>query len=284
MTLLSSAAGGVLKPEQIGPLVVQPLTEQSVAMQVSTVIATDSPEFRFPRVTSTPTGGWFGEAEEIDLSDPGIDEKICTPKAFKSLTKISNELVNDSSPKAADLVGQLMAADIARAVDARYFGGTLAKAPDGLASLAGAQLVDAGTAWDSLDPFADAIAKATDVGATITAWCASSATVNTLMKLKQFSGDTDSLVPLLGSDPNMPTRKQVLGIPLYGLPAGVIDDTVIWAICREKAFVVLRNDVSLAVDQSAYFSSDSVGVRSVIRLDFAWPHEQAVIQLSISGS
>ena len=39
----------------------------------------------------------------------------------------------------------------------------------------------------------------------------------------------------------------------------------------------------LAVDESAYFSSDSVGVRATMRVGFAFPHEAAISETDCRG-
>jgi hypothetical protein len=52
-----STAPGILSPEQVQQLVVEPLTRQSVATQVSTVVQTSSTSTRFPIVVADPTSG-----------------------------------------------------------------------------------------------------------------------------------------------------------------------------------------------------------------------------------
>ena len=77
---------------------------------------------------------------------------------------------------------------------------------------------------------------------------------------------------LLGVDPSAPTKRSVYGVPLYSTPA--VDTATIWGVPEAKAFVVMRTDASLAVDTSAYFSSDRTGVRCTLRVGFGFPHEK----------
>lgn len=279
MALLSSGAAGILRPEEIGELVVQPVQRQSVAMQVSTVVPTMSASFRIPIITTDSSAAWTPEGEEITPTNPGVDELDIVPKKLAALTIISNELANDSSPEAQQVVGDSIARDIARKVDAAYFTNTTLNGPDGIASVAGAQLVDGGGAYTNTDPFAEALSKAEVVGANITAWVAHPDTVLTLSKLKIGTGYN---LPLFGPDVSVPTGRSILGRPLYWAPT--VAEGVVWGIPQDRTYVILRNDVDLVVDQSAYFSKDSVGIRATMRIGFGWPHEQAVVKVAAGGS
>lgn len=88
---------------------------------------------------------------------------------------------------------------------------------------------------------------------------------------------TGSNEPLLGYDASQPTRRQVLGIPL--LPSAAVADGDVWAIPAAKIFVVIREDVTLDIDRSAYFSSDRVAIRATMRIGFGMPHAAAVVRL-----
>lgn len=279
MALLSSGAAGILRPEEIGELVVTPVQRQSVAMQVSTVVPTMSASFRIPIITADSSAAWTPEGEEIAPSNPGVDELDIVPKKLAALTIISNELANDSSPEAQQVVGDSIARDIARKVDAAYFANTTTNGPNGIASVAGAQLVDGGPAFTNTDPFAEALSKAEVVGSNITAWVAHPNTVLALSKLKIGTGYN---LPLFGPDVSVPTGRSILGRPLYWAPT--VAEGVVWGIPQDRSYVILRNDVDLVVDQSAYFSKDSVGIRATMRIGFGWPHEQAIVHVAAGGS
>ncbi|WP_109558704.1 phage major capsid protein, partial [Mycobacteroides abscessus] len=97
MALLTSSAEGILTPEEVGALVVQPVEKASVAMQIATVVHTGSHDFRIPIVTADATAAWTAEGSDIAASDAGVDEITVTPKKLAALSIISNELANDSS-------------------------------------------------------------------------------------------------------------------------------------------------------------------------------------------
>jgi hypothetical protein len=52
-----------------------------------------------------------------------------------------------------------------------------------------------------------------------------------------------------------------------------------WAISKDRMFVVIRNDVDLQVDQSAFFTSDRSAMRATMRVGFAFPHPLAIVRL-----
>ena len=108
-----STAPGILSPEQVQQLIVEPLTRQSVATQVSTVVQTSSTSTRFPIVV-----GWTAEGSEIDVSDPDIDELNVVAKKLAALVVVSNELIADSDPSALQVVGDGLVRDVQVRLDA----------------------------------------------------------------------------------------------------------------------------------------------------------------------
>src|SRR5690606_2959055 len=207
-----TANGGPILPDEVSTLVVQPVTSASVATQTATVVMTGSHTFRIPRVTEAPTAAWVAEGAEITPDDMTLDEVEVTPAKVAGLTIISRELADDSDPSAHTVIGEGLARDIARKVDAAFFGALAAPAPSGLGALAGTTPVAAGTAFADLDPFAEAMSEAEQLGATLTAFVANPADALTLAQLKDATGSNR---PLLGVDPSQPTRRTIFGVPLY---------------------------------------------------------------------
>src|SRR5690625_414835 len=169
MSLTTSGGSSILSPEQVSALVVQPLMQQSVAGQVSTVVQTDANEFRVPVVTDDPSAAWTAEGAEITADDPTLTEVTVKPSKLAGLTIISNELAADSSAAALQVVGDVLVRDLRRKVDAAFFGSTTTNGPSGLGSLT-TQTVDARASWSNLDAFSEAISKAADKHATTTAF------------------------------------------------------------------------------------------------------------------
>ena len=136
-----------------------------------------------------------------------------------------------------------------------------------------------GASYADTDPFATALSKAETVGAQITSWVAHPQTLLDLSKLKIGTGWN---LPLLGADPTSPTKRSILGVPIYWSPA--VDQGCVWGIPKAKVFVVIRSGTSVVADSSAFFSSDRVSIRCTMRVAYAFPHAQALIRIGAGGS
>ena len=280
MPLYTTSAGGILTPEEVGALVVQPVAAASVAMQIGTVVNTNSGEFRIPIVTNDAIAAWTPEGSDITPSDAGIDEITVKPDKLAALSIISNELANDSSPAAKELVGNSIGRALARKVDAAFFAATTLNGPDGIESIAFQSTTT--TTLTNTDAFAEAISLAENEGATVTAFVANAHTVLGLSKVKRETGSNE---PLLQPDPTLPTRRQILGVPLWSVPDTVVPDNVVWAIDGSRVFIVVRQDVDLRIDESRYFESDRLGIRATMRIGYGFPHEAAVVCIGdVEGS
>jgi HK97 family phage major capsid protein len=278
VTLLTTPASGgpILAPQTIQSLVVEPLIRAAVCTQISTTIQTSSNSTRFPIVVADPAAGWVSEGNEIPVTDADVDELVVQPRKLAALTIASNELVADSDPSAVELLGAGIVRDMQVRLDSAYFGNVVTNGPSGIQSVTGVQTVAAGTSITNLDPFAEAISKAENVGASDLSFVAHPDTLLVLSKIKSGTGFN---TPLLGVDATSPTKRSILGVPITWSPAvGVAD---IWAIPRSKAFVVIRTGTTLVTDSSAYFSSDRTAVRCTSRIGFAWPHAASLVKIHI---
>ncbi|QVI26170.1 phage major capsid protein [Mycolicibacterium neoaurum] len=292
MSLLTSGAGGILTPEEVGELVVRPVSRLSVAYQVSQVAVIGSHEFRIPILTADGTASFVAEGAEIPADDAEVSELVITPKKVAALSMISSELATDSiNESATEVIGQSLARDTARAVDAAFFGTTTANGPSGLGALAGVSEVEWGT-LTNLDAFAEGQSLAEEAGAVIIAWVTSPSTVLSLARLKRETGSNE---PLLQPDPTLPGRRQVFGAPLLSSPA--VGDGTVWGIPAAYAtapddedqsgrlsYVVQAQEASLDVDESVMFTSDRVAIRTKLRVAFGWPHPAAVVKIEHGGS
>ncbi len=264
-----------LLPDQHGPLVVQPALDASIFAQVAKTVTTRSTEYRIPIVSADPTASWVAEGAEITPSDPTLQELTVTPAKVAGLTIVSRELADDTDPAAAEVIGAGLARDIARKVDAAYFGALAAPAPAGLGSLTTGTAAETGTAWTDLDPFAEALSEAEQVGAQLTAFVANPADALQLAQLKDESG---SARPLLNPDPTQPTRRLIHGVPLYVSPAVAVG--TVWGIPRDRTLVVIRDDTTLEADRSVFFTSDRIAIKATMRVGFAFPHAAAIVKVT----
>lgn len=275
MVHTTANSAGILTPDQVTDLLIRPAFEMSVAAQVASLITTSSSTTRFPVVAADPSAAWVAEGGEIAVSDASLTEIDVTPSKLAGLTIATRELVEDSDPSAAEVVGQGLARDIARKLDAAFFGALPSPAPAGLAALTGVTPVSAGANWTNVDPFVDALAAAEGVNATLTAFVANPADLVLLSKIKQGTG---SQVPLLTADPTAPARRVIFGVPLLVSPA--VTAGTVWGVPRDRAFLVSREDATVVTDYSVFFTSDRVAIRATMRVGFGFPHPAALVRIT----
>ncbi|MEW1989193.1 phage major capsid protein [Brevibacterium casei] len=281
MALYTTTAGvSAISPDQIEQLIVMPVASNSVAFRAATLVTTNATETRIPRVTEDPSAAWTAEGEEIGTSDPKVDDIAVLPKKLAGLTVVSNETLADTNPAADSIVGDGLTRDIARKVDAAFFGSNTAAPslqPAGLEDVAATEVV-APTAWADADPFAEAISNAEGLGLVVSSFVANPNDALTLAQLKESS---TSNRPLLGSDPSTPTRRALQGVPLLVSPA--VTEGTVWGIPSNRAIIVRRNDVDLQVDKSAYFTSDRTAIRATMRVGFAFTQPSAIQKITLAA-
>lgn len=230
-------------PPEFGALVQGPIEATSLAFNpaVATVIQTNTHELRIPILAADPIAAWTTEGAEIETSAPALAEVNLYFAKVAGLTSITREMANDSSPAAQSIAGDGLARDIARKIDAAFFGDLEAPAPSGLGSITPTK-VDG--VLDSLDVFAEAIAAAKTQGASVTSFVVNPADALTVRKLKTATG---AITPLLGPDATTVTGSQVFGIPMLestDVPVGTA-----WAIDANAVTVGQRQGIELAVSE-----------------------------------
>lgn len=278
MTLITSTAnvGGLLPPEYAS-LVLGPVESEAIATNeaVSTVVRISAEEWHAPVINEDAAANWLTEGQEIDPTNPTFREMIVKPAKVGGICIVSRELAEDSSPSAATVVGESIARSVIRKIDAAFFGALAAPAPGGLASLTGVTEVDTGGAIANLDPFAEAVSEVEAIGGQITAFAVNPTDALTIAKIKAATG---SNLPLLGTDPAMPGGRQILGRPLFSTPA--VEAGTVWAIDRSSVFVVIREDVKIALSGDAFFTSDRVAIRATMRIGYGFTNPARVVKLS----
>ncbi len=171
---------------------------------------------------------------------------------------------------------QGLARNVARRVDEAYFGALAAPAPSGLDALSGIQTYVNANAYTNLDFAAQAISKAEQVGSTVSAFVTNPTTALALATIKTATG---SNAPVLGQDATSATSRQILGVPLYVSPSVAAD--TLWALDQSRVWLVLREDTTVEVDRSVFFTSDRVAVKAVMRAGFGFVHAASVVRVTL---
>lgn len=148
----------------------------------------------------------------------------------------------------------------------------------GLEAFGGVTDVDAGAEWVDLEPFAEALASADDLGLVLGALVANHADALLLAKLKESATGNK---PLLGADPTSPTKRLLQGVRLLVTPAVTVG--TVWGLPKARVIVVRRQGVTLDVDKSAYFTSDRTAIKATMRVGFAFPHAAAIQKVALGS-
>lgn len=272
--LTSSPGASSVLPPEFGALITGPLKETAIAFdpRVSTTITTSLHSYRAPLEKSGGTAQWVAEGEEIPLSKPTLDEIAIIPTKVAGLRSMSRELVEDSDPSAQELVGRDLARSLVEQVDTAFFGAgdeNNLSMPKGLGSVAAATIATG--ALTSLDLIHDAKAAAESAGAKPTALIAHPLDVLKLVKLKTADGSNQSLLV---------DSTVVAGVPIISTAYATQGEP--WLVDAEAIVTVLREDASLAISDSAQFSSDRIAMRGTIRVGFGFVHPEALVKIMIA--
>lgn len=264
----------ILTDAQVADLLVTPVQHLSIAAQVARVVTISTGSFRIPMVTADPSAAWVAEGQEIPVSDAELAELTVSPSKVAGLTIVTRELADDSSPEAAETVGQGLARDIARKLDQAFLGALPAPAPAGLGSVTGVTTVAAPTDWADADPFSEAVYAAEGVNANIGAWLAHPDDALALATVKESSGSNKAL---LTPDATQGGRRVIGGIPLLTSPYAT--PGTVWGIDPATALIVVRDGAEVTADRSVFFTSDRVAVRATMRVGLAFPHAAALVKI-----
>lgn len=271
MTFLTSTPGnaGILPPE-FGALITGPLKDYAIAFdpRVSRTVTTDRHEYRAPLFLSGGSAKWVAEGEEIELSEPKLDEVRIVPAKVGGIRAMSRELVQDSAPSSQELVGAELARALVEKVDTAFFGDLAEPAPKGLGAVSPTIATGALT---SLDIFHEAKAAAESQGGRPTALLAHPLDVLKVVKLKTADGSNQGLV----SDANT-----VAGVPVISTEFATEGEP--WMVDSSAILTVLREDTAIAVSNDVYFSSDRIALRGTVRVGFGVTRPSALVKILLT--
>jgi HK97 family phage major capsid protein len=179
------------------------------------------------------------------------------PKKVAILTKLSSEVVEDSSPSVLDTVGTAMTRAVALTADRAILNGSDPKGPVGVYGQAGQHVVSPTITIDSL---IDAAGLVSDVGGQATVGYVHPADFTALQKEKDANNR-----PLLTPDFAGGPSSTVYGLALWATK-GIAQGTALVAD-PTQIIVAVRNDPTVAVSTDALFTSDGAVCRVIARID-----------------
>ncbi|MFV1355715.1 phage major capsid protein [Mycolicibacterium fortuitum] len=271
MAMQHTSTNDAFTPVEFGALLNRELQSESVALQVSTVVKTDKVSMTFPIWDEDPAVNWLTELGTITATDGSTEGVTVTPSKVGGITRLSNELADDSSPEVAELAVRGLVNQISHAVDTAFTGNTVANGPSGLLSITSTS-VDTGAGIANTDPFVAAVFAAKAVGAKLTHWLMNPEVAEVLAKIKKADASNESLISF-----DARGELSVLGLPVLTLPS-VDDDTQFWGIPSDRVVTVLRKDAEVTRSKDSGFYNDALDVRAITRVGVGFLHEAAVIR------
>jgi len=131
----SDPEGGYLVPEEFQSNLVRLLHEQNVMRGLATVISTGNTR-NIPLEASTPDATWTGEAQAYTESNAQFTQVVLGAHKLTTLTKLSEELLQDSAFNLNAYLPQVMAESMGRAEEAAFINGSGTNQPKGVAKAA----------------------------------------------------------------------------------------------------------------------------------------------------
>lgn len=272
MAMQHSSVNDAFTPTEFGKLLNKALQSESVALQTTTVVHTDSVGITFPLWEADPAVNWLAELATITATDGTTGGVPVVPSKVGGITRLSNELAEDSSPEVAELAVRGLVNQISHAVDTAFAGNTVTNGPSGLLSIA-SSTVDTGASITNLDPFIAAVYKARSVGAKLTSWVMDPTVAEAVQKIKRTtSGSNENLIEFTANG-----DLAICGLPVYTLPA-VDANTLFWGIPKDRVVTVLRKDAEVTKSADSGFYNDALDVRAITRVGIGFLHPAAVIR------
>lgn len=257
-------------PNDWGQLVDAALKGQSIAAQSATVTRTKRDKVLFPKFVDNPAVAHYSELDLIALDDAATEEVEVLIHKTAGATRQSRELVADSAPGTAELVGAALSEQIIRAVDGAFLAATTPKGPGGLVGTS-YTTVDTGPSLTNLDSFVAAKYAAKANRGEITNWIVSPPTAEALSKLKVASGSNQNLLQFVDNG------LQVVGVPV--LVSDQIDAaTLFWGISKARTVLVIREGTKVERSSDSAFLNDAVDIKATFRYGIGFLHEAANVR------
>ncbi|HEU0103225.1 MAG TPA: phage major capsid protein [Mycobacteriales bacterium] len=288
----TAAAGGVLTREQVATLLLQPLQAASIFLAAGPRIfdTAGGNNLKIPKLTGSTGGAWVAEAGPIPDDDVTFGELNLLPtnmKSVKVITKVSDELLRQSTVALDAVLRARLVADVAATLDTAFIASTVTDGtqPLGLLNQPGVQTIAVGGAI-TFDVLYDMIGKllTANVDATAARWMLTPFVFQALRKTKSTDGKY-----LMQPDVMEQGQFRLLGYPVTVTPripttgSGAFPTKVVlWA----PSLYAVARDIApeVKVLDQTYAASGQIGIRVQARYDAGplYP-ESVVIATGVNG-
>jgi HK97 family phage major capsid protein len=284
--------------EQLVPLVVQPLMEQSIVLSLGPRVFTSDggTPVRVPKLAdftilgfpsayqgaSPIVGAWKGEGDQIDEDTPSWGEVTLLARDLKSLKilwRASNELLRHAGANVAQVVRDALVQRMQLELDRAFLRGNgVDNTPVGILEFTGTQ-TDTAT-WEA-ETVHEMVGAALAVNARPTGFVMNPAA---FIRARQWRDDSGAS-PGTGQFLVQPDPQEGNVFRLAGYPVAVStlmpEDRVLLGDWSQIA-VARDNAMSVVIDGSRYLDTDETAIRLTSRWDIAPLNASAIVDYTIS--
>lgn len=272
---LTHATAAPLEPDDLRTVLIQHFRERSVvAASGVPVIATDKKAVKWPVLTGDVDVAFYDELEQIDESDPALDEFEVPVKALKTLVRMSTEAAEDSDPDLLQLVTDNINLAMVLKGDRELVAGNDPKGFPGLVNIPGTQsiAVDGALSWDHVIRAVGLLVEARVPGPYAVLLGPRPATQLALVK------ELDNSNAYLQTPASVPPIYHTGWLPLSA-DADPDKTTTAVVYAPGQQMIVLRRQVTVEIDRSQEFDHDAILARGRYRLGLGVPHPQSIVKL-----
>ena len=127
----SDGSGGYLVPDEFDERIIKALEEENILRKLGNVIKTEQ-NLRYPRLINTVDADWCDESGFCRVGDCEFDELVFDAHKLGVLTKLTNELIEDSPYDVECLVRDLFVIKMKRKEEEAFFKGNGKHKPLGI--------------------------------------------------------------------------------------------------------------------------------------------------------
>ncbi|MEZ5077299.1 MAG: phage major capsid protein [Solirubrobacterales bacterium] len=270
-----------IEPPELATYLWDKLREPSVVLSTGVpIIPTSRKKFTWPVLLEDIAVGFVGELEEIEASDPELDDYSLEPKAIKGLARGSSEAFEDSAdPSLMDVVQSSFFASMALKFDAEAILGGSAKGFPGMLKWSGRQKLDMEEgALESYDALIAGVGLLLAANVPPPFVVLMNPLVATALDRLTVYGTEASNEPLPrpAGLPPIYTSGQV---PVTAGEGEDPDTSSVLIYAPAQLACVRRREAMIEVDRSREFELDSVLVRGRARAVLGTATEEAVVEI-----
>ena len=264
--------GGFLVPDEFEKTLVEALQEENIFRKLAHVINTQSGDRKIPVVASKGTASWVDEEGLIPESDDSFGQ--VSIGAYKTLIKVSNELLSDSVFDLESYISREFARRIGTKEEDAFFNGDGTGKPTGvLHDTLGAEVgVTAASATEiKADEIIDLFYSLKAPYRKRAVWILNDSTVKAIRKLKDANGNYLWQPALTAGTPDT-----ILGRPVYtssfvpSIAAGkktIIfgDLSYYWVADRQGRTFKKLSELYATTDQTGFVATQRVDGKLILR-------------------